>query len=415
MINQTSKQQTLLQTALVEHTQTALPYYQQWMLDKPLVISQSRFKDIEKLQIIMSKLIRSFVTHYDQFSHLMPVSTEVAAIIDVWAKYEYQIGTYRTDFVFDRDLQCRPIEITCRFAMNGYFLTGILNNHVTQYPSHTSAIDFIFPYDDFLSYFLAQVNKHDSIIVLKDSETKNESKIFEPILKRAGIDVLYYSVEEINARQGQFDEHLIINELTLDELKKLNLETHRNLAQANFLNDIRTVFLVHDKRFFSVIHDIELQTLALEPEEIEWCQKILIPSHTYSKSSKIWLDAKYNKNNWILKHRALGKSEAVYAGPVTSEEEWQALFARVDINEFIIQQWIPQPRFKAYINDSVVEDYFTGTVLYFNERNFGLAEFRTSSFPVTNQGDHRKCMSLILKDDTHFLNIQENNDYILLK
>lgn len=386
--------------AIQQHAKDVLPYYQQWLFDEPLLVSQQRFRDTEYLQQIMHKLIIQFVNHYETFSHLMPLSDDVKSIIDIWSTTEYEIGTYRTDFVFDAQLQFRPIEITCRFALNGYFITGILNKHVEAFPHHTNASDFIHPYADFLTYFLNRLNGHNKVILLRDSENKNESSIFTPILNFAGITVESYSVEEINLCNGSFDDYLIINELTFNELTQLSLSAHQNLAQSNFMNDLRTVFLVHDKRFFSVILDPDLQAMALSDEEISWCKEIFIPCYAFGQNDAAWKAAQKNKNNWILKHRALGKSKAVYAGPVTSEAQWQALFESDDISEFIIQQWIEQPRFTANIADEILEDYFTGTLLYLNEQSFGFAEFRTSSFPVTNQVDHRKCMGLILKEDS---------------
>lgn len=154
-----------------------------------------------------------------------------------------------------------------------------------------------------------------------------------------------------------------------------------------------------------------MQKQALNEEERQFLLAAIIPTYNASQAPEIWEAAKYSKEHWILKHRALGKSEAIFAGPVTDDVEWTALFEREDLSEFVLQQWIPQKTIKGTIGGQTFNDFITGTMLFFDEHNFGFADFRTSSFPVTNKVDHRKCVSVILKpqsklDINNFNNIK---------
>ena len=67
-------------------------YYKQWILDEPLVISKSHNDDLQLLQKIMYKLITEFVTNYSSYKHLMPVSSKVEEIINIFNHKEYKIG-----------------------------------------------------------------------------------------------------------------------------------------------------------------------------------------------------------------------------------------------------------------------------------------------------------------------------------
>ena len=109
--------------------------------------------------------------------------------------------------------------------------------------------------------------------------------------------------------------------------------------------------------------------------------------------------AKINKDNWILKHNALGKSKSIYAGIVTTAQDWDEIFKKENLNDFVLQRWVPQNKIKGKILDQEYEDYVTGTLLFFNNNYFGLGPFRTSSFPVTNIVDDRKATSIILAHD----------------
>lgn len=401
--------QDALETALKRHAEDKLSYFQQWMFDTPAIISAQKFEEAEQLHNVFYKLIKFFVSNYSQYSHLMPLSDEVLNILSYWQNRPYKVGSFRTDFVFDDSGVFRPIEITCRFALNGFFLNSIFEMHAQQSCGDIQNSDLQTPYTNFIHFFCEKLGKNGKVLLLKEQETRNESKFFVPVLEEAGISVEERTPSQLNANHGDLDGFLIINELNFSELLKVNSSAHKALSESNFLNDLRTVFLVHDKRFFSVICDSTLQKQALNEQERQFLLAAIIPTYNASQSPDIWEAAKYNKEQWVLKHRALGKSEAVFAGPVTEQTDWLALFERDDINEFVIQQWIPQKTIKGKIDGQTFNDYITGTMLFFDEHNFGFADFRTSSFPVSNKVDHRKCVGVILNEQSK-LNLNNFNN-----
>jgi hypothetical protein len=57
-----------------------------------------------------------------KFDQRMPVSDKVKEILSIFNKKgSYDLGTYRTDFVFDTALNPKFIEITCQFSLNAFF------------------------------------------------------------------------------------------------------------------------------------------------------------------------------------------------------------------------------------------------------------------------------------------------------
>jgi len=385
-----------LETSLNDHAAAKLEYFQEWMFDSPLIISNDKFNETNKLHSAFYKLITYFVNNYAKYAHLMPLSADALKVLSCWQHKPFLPGTFRTDFVFDSENRFRPIEITCRFALNGFFINKVFELHAQCSKANIDEDDMHKPYDDFLPYISAKIQRKGRILLLKDSEDRNESKFFLPVFEQASLPIEVRTVSEINQKYDDLKDFFIINEFSINELLALDHEVHKALAESDILNDFRTIFLVHDKRFFSVICDETLQKNALNDEELSFFESVVIPTFGYTQSKNVWCRAKSDKNNWILKHRALGKSEAVFAGVVTSQSDWEMLFEREDIHEFVLQQWIEQSTVSGNIKENCYDDYITGTLLFYDQYNFGFADFRTSSFPVSNKVDHRKFASITL-------------------
>jgi hypothetical protein len=376
-------------------------YFKQWIFEEPIIIDKNHNDDLIKLQKIMYKLIVEFVTNYKKHQNLMPVSNEVAAIIDVFNRKEYKIGTYRTDFVYDEQNQVKIIEITCRFALNGMFLSNLLNKVAEDYrKDHLESLDVDNCYDEIFEHFESYLEGVDSIVVLKGDDIRNESKIYSDIFKRMGYVVKEISYMNISDNLDAMKNAWIISELSFDEIISLDISTIEKLMPLNIINDFRTIFLIHDKRFFSVLGNVELQQLVLSKEEIILFSEYYIPTYSSLEREDLWKKARKDKNSWIIKHRCLGKSQKVFAGLVTEDDLWDSLFESEGFKDLVLQEWIPQKKIFGQIGDEKFEDYVTGTLLFFDNNYFGFGDFRTSSFPVTNKGDHRKAYSLIRADNT---------------
>ena len=388
-----------LQQSVQQFIEDKKDYYKQWIFEEPIVISKGHNANMQKLQNVMYKLIKEFVVNYEEYKEYMPVSNELERVLAIFKSKEYNIGTYRTDFVYDENHQIKLIEITCRFALNGMFLSGLMNDLAKEnIPNNLKGIktkDQYFPIYQHLGKYLKDAS---SVCVLKGNDTRNESKIYIDILKRTGLKVIEISFDELEDNLDKLNDALVISELSFDEILFLSDKTLQALALSNLINDFRTVFLIHDKRFFSILAKEGLQKKALTSEEIRFFEKFYIPTYCSNEAIEKWDMAKKNKSEWIIKHRSLGKSQKVYAGIVTPIDEWEAIFESADFEDMTLQKWIPQKTIKGKIGKEEFEDFVTGTLLFFDDNYFGYGDFRTSSHPVTNKVDHRKVAGLILDE-----------------
>lgn len=372
-------------------------YYNQWMFDEPLFISKAEDEDIQALQKVLHKFIKFFVQNYDNWSHLMPLNPESKRVIDSFKHRPYTTGSYRVDTVFDQNRQQKIIETTCRFALNGFFIASnsayFSRAYQATFPDCPPAID---RHPLFMGYLEKLIGNHKRIIVLKNADSRNSSKFFIPIFKDIGLDVVVIMPEEVDQRKSELKNGFVVSELSIEELESLSDETLAVLSESDMINDLRTVILVHDKRFYSVLGRTEIREAVLSSEEIALLDVFYVPTYSNGEAPEVWEDARKNKGSWILKHRSLGKSEEIHAGVVTSEEEWQLLFTRTDIKEFVLQRWVEQMKFDGTVNGEKFSDFVTGTLLFFDDNYFGPGFLRTSSFPVTNITDDRKMFCVTL-------------------
>jgi len=390
-----------IREAIEQFAADKIDYYRQWLFDDPILIKKETSAGAKRLQVVLAKVIRHFVENYERYEDLMPLTEKGRWIVDQCSARKYKIGTYRTDFVYDDEQNMKLIEITCRFALNGVFLPAVMHKAATIHKNlHLPEVQVQDPYSGVFD-LLADIFDHESTIyVLKGGDTKNASKIYVDLLRSIDFDVVEVPLEEISSTiKKAKEDSTYISELSLQELEALDKPTLAILVRRNVINDLRTVFLIHDKRFFSLLYDQEFLAGILDDEEICFLNKFTIPSYTYSpKYKQIWAEARENKDRWIIKHAILGKSKEIYAGIVTDEDDWAALFSDLDEKNVMLQQWVPQQLVYGTVSGERFEDYVTGTLLYINDCYLGFGDFRTSSFPVINVVDHRKMCTLILDE-----------------
>jgi len=63
----------------------------------------------------------------------------------------------------------------------------------------------------------------------------------------------------------------------------------------------------------------------------------------------------------------------------------------------VLQEWVDQVPYSGKVNDQPYRDFLVGSALYWDDQFYGLAEYRTSSHPVTNKVDHRKLTSVFVE------------------
>ncbi len=394
----------ILYQAFLLATPKTRDYFRQWTYDVPLAIRPETHERLRRVQQLYLKCIQHVAEHYlDRYRDLMPVSDRVAAILELCRRRPYRSGTYRTDFVIGEDNRIRLIETTCRFALNGFFRSGIFAQLAEKYLRANPGIRVVDSHTPFFEQLMDYFVPFERVCVLLGWNTaKNESKFFTPIFEAAGVPVLGIPAADVPASTHLFEDAAVIGELSHEELCDLPTETIDAIVASNLLNDLRTVFLIHDKRFFALLHRDEFIRNILTPEERDELQPYVAPTYTRHLSPEIWPEARNAKDRWILKPFNNGMSIDVFAGPLTGAAEWEALFDSGRADDMVLQEYVSQRKFRGTIAGAPHEDYAAGTLLFFEDCYYGMGVFRASSYPVSNQGDDRKISSFVTPDFERF-------------
>ncbi|MCU0856930.1 MAG: hypothetical protein MUC65_00810 [Pontiellaceae bacterium] len=393
-----------LQQAFFQVSPEASDYFRPWTYDIPLAIRPETQENLRRIQQLYLKCIRHIAEHYlDCYRDLMPVPDRVAEILALCRSRPYRPGTYRTDFVVGEDNRIRLIETTCRFAMNGYFTSGFfIHNLADRFlagrPDIRKTDEYTAFYDRFMDYF----GSFDHVCLLKGADNRNDTKRVVQMFEQAGFPVHVIPADEVSVRTHDFANAAVIGELSHEELCALPTETVEAIIASNLMNDLRTVFLIHDKRFFALLYCDEFVQAVLTSAEIADLRAYLVPTFTKRLNPEIWPQARNDKDRWIIKPYNMGKSIDVFAGPITPAAEWEALFDSGRADNMVLQEYIPQRKFRGTIAGVPREDYIVGTLLFFEDGFYSTGLFRASSHPVTNQGDDRKIAPLVTPDFERF-------------
>jgi hypothetical protein len=329
------------------------------------------------------------------------VSDEVYTILSRCRDVPYRTGTYRTDFLIDEHKQIKLIEITCRFALNGLLRAGFLHLLAERWLQDNPQVRRVDQYSALFGDLQTYLGDFSHVCFLKD-DSFNESRYFRPVFENAGYPVHVLELDDIPNRLDLLDHAAVIAQLRHDELCGLPPHALDKIIHSNLINDLRTVFLIHDKRFFSVLGNSAFLGRAMSTADAERFRTHLVPTWGWHENRDLWDQAQRQKNDWIVKPRALGMGIGVKAGCLTDEAEWQALFLQPDREDLTLQPYVRQTRFRGRVGEEERHDYVVGTLLCFEDGFYGPGVFRASSYPVTNQGDTRRLAHVVTGDTQYF-------------
>jgi len=387
-------------------------YYHRWYHDRPMLITSERRNELRRMQALLYKCIVYMAEHYREWvPQYMPLDDKVMEILDRQSRYPFRAGAYRPDYLISDDGRLLLVEITSRFFGHGIW---------ANYPSVVKAEQFMAEhpgaswenrYDELLTYMRDIIpplgGQGVPVYVLKSGDRGSESTFYTKFYEYYGHEVTIYEAAEVEANIDQWSHDAVVfSALNQHDLLSFKMEILQAMIDARMLNDFRTIFLAHDKRFLSLIFVDEFTRQCLTEEETLFLRQHTIPTYLPPSTSlpagegsgvgpEVWEDALAHKDKYILKPYDLGKSVGLYAGVMTDEETWRTNLTRWGA---ILQPFIHQRTYPCEWEGRHYDEYICGMMLCMDDRYFDSGVFRTSSAPVTNKVDARK-MCVIHSDD----------------
>ena len=355
----------------------------------------------------MAEHYREWVPEY------MPLDEKVMEILDRQRRYPFRAGAYRPDYLISEDGLLLLVEITSRFFGHGIWANYPSVVKAKQLMADYPDISWESRYDELLTYMRDAIPANSPVYVLKSGDRGSESSFYTKFYEYYGHEVTIYEADEVEANIDKWSHDAVVfSALNQQDMLSFKMDTLQAMIDARMLNDFRTIFLAHDKRFLHLIFVDDFTRQCLTEEETSFLRQHTIPTYVYNSHPEKWNDALTHKDQYILKPDNLGKSVDLYAGVMTDEVTWKRNILASEKGGFILQPFIKQRTYPCEWEGKLYDEYVCGMMLCMDDRYFDSGVFRTSSAPVTNKVDDRK-MCVIHSDDENFAKKIKSNCYVL--
>lgn len=382
-------------------------YYFRWYHDRPMGITFTRRDELRALHRVLYKCIRHMAAHYETFvPRYMPLSDREMALLSLQSQRPFHAGTYRPDYIVSEDGGLRLCEITSRFFAHGIFLSGFSERFADRFMQAHGGGPRESAYGELLARMLEITGDKDEIFVLKSADKTSEIRLYAPFYERFGKRVTVIEAQDVEGSSRVWRRGFVISALNQKDLLSYSTDTVRAMIDAGMYNDLRTIFLIHDKRFMRLWFQDDFTGGCLTPDETAFLRSHAIPTWPWGTNDGQWAQARRRREDYILKHRRLGKSERLYAGPLTTPEAWERLWQSREVEEMVLQPFIRQKSYPCEWEGKAYRDYICGMMLCVDDGYYDSGLFRASSLPVTNVGDDRKVCP-IHTDDARLLRLMD--------
>lgn len=175
-----------------------------------------------------------------------------------------------------------------------------------------------------------------------------------------------------------------------EELFTLESSLFKEITTQTYFNDLRTIFIVHDKRLLSILSNKTIMSKYISSKKCNRLASYIIP--TYTLNDNTVQNIKTNPKNWVLKKSLAGKGEGMYIGRETQYAEILTVLNEKK-PQYIAQPFIEQPLFQLLNEASKNRGsshseyqmmYLVGSILSFNNALLGPGILRGSYKTIIN-------------------------------
>lgn len=314
----------------------------------------------------------------------------------------YRIGCFRPDYVVDLDGTARVCEINARFALNGYLCTPIGADALERLgviraagaipacrPTDHVVNSLLYPFDAAHPVHVVKGREHGySVHLLADVSPRHKILFVSPLdLAVDGDGVL------VDTRDGARVRQMIL-ELHQDELLSLPPSVLDVLCDPTrhgviYVNDLRTILLVHDKRFLSLLSDASFMSDLIGRDAAARLARHVIPTAPLSAladdafAAALLAAARADRHGHIVKPALLGKGEGILFGKDAEgarEGPWREALqgGAAGVVQPYVAQRVHSLRVAADGGYIVSRQKAVGTLLCTEEAFLGLGIFRSA-------------------------------------
>ena len=380
---------------------------------------------------------------------IMELSADAQYLLDQMAHLPYDIGSWRPDLLFPADTDPERFlicEINARFAFNGYYCSHEKNKILSQLPyldripmmpvtelqdipdlfrrsfAADQAIGIVkvdakegWDVKMFHEHVASTQQNTDSILkptMTRDDSTSYPSPPFcireasneflhlghsfssdtELPLNDIGVRFVHPDQLVIDSKTGFLrDSTGILKQFAIEcsqsDILGMKREVLNKLIQNPHINDLRTIFLAHDKRLLSVLSNREIMSAYMRPEEVDILMDSIVPTYVVGVHSDVVSIAKKDRENWLMKPNGGGKGVGIVFGrDCSSDETWADLLDDSAHSKYVLQRVVAQQSAQIQREQGVQEMLVVGIMHCFNDKFLGPGIFRASALdsPIVN-------------------------------
>ncbi len=362
----------------------------------PFLVSDEHFALQKRLQKILCRTISRIVDNYpldSRLEKLFNLPRQLRRIFNDLKGCDYQIGSYRPDFLHTESNDLLICEINARFPSNGFLFTHYCNQLLLPASARLNIMELL------TRRFVTDA----PVYLIKGREKGIDIHFLESELVQAGFEVSFLSPEQVlaGALEASLKSSLesstapalnAVLELHQDELADNKMLEKLSILyrKGSFYNDLRSIFLAHDKRMLAAFHRDDLLEDYCDKDDRAFLKDHVVATYE-AADHKIAREAIADKNNWLLKPSLFGKGEGIVIGKNCDHRVWEKQIEEAGRGAYVLQRFIKQRSFavcKNYHSNSDTINFqemkVVGTMLCFDDVFLGPGIYRASASEIIN-------------------------------
>jgi hypothetical protein len=351
----------------------------------PFGVTAERLVELRALQGTIHRAIVAVVTHLGRDGRIARVIQLPSAERDLLAQVAnrpYRPGAFRPDYVHSVDGREMIAEINARFTLNGFLSSVLLNRCVPLlHPGLTPlpALEEVEP------ALRARLGEAGPVGIIKSSEPG-------------------WDVHLLRARWGQRCEMRAPKDLTAGHLARwraviLELHQHELVAEVptelqallaahpGVLNDLRTIFIAHDKRLLALLWTAGVLEDYLETDDVTRLRRHIVPTWVKGLAPEKVREALAHPAGWLAKPPRDGKGKGIVVSSRLSPAEWRHTVDDLP-DDWVLQPYVEQQSFPiAVVRDGdlvTIPMRVVGILPALDEHAFGPGLYRAAADEVVN-------------------------------
>jgi hypothetical protein len=351
----------------------------------PFGVTPERIGELCALQGSIHRAIIAIVTNFardPRLSAVIRLPANEQELLARLARRPYRVGSFRPDFLHGADGYEKITEINARFTLNAVLSSALLNRCTPLLDRRFAPLPSPAELEGALRNRLGESGP---IGILKAAERGYDIHVLRAIWGERC---------EMVSPRALTEHHLARWRSVILELQQQEFFGEvspgllgRLAAHPGVLNDLRTVFIAHDKRLLSLLSTADLLQDYLEPDDVARLRRHVVPTWVKGRAQAKVREAMARPAGWLAKPPRSGKGKGIVVSSQLAPAQWRHTLNELP-DDWVLQPYVEQKTFlitTLHEGDLVtVAMNVVGVLPGLDDHAFGPGMYRASQDAVVN-------------------------------